>query len=393
MSHITIHRGAHQIGGCVTEIAAGGYKVFLDAGENLSSSDKALPPIQGLTAGDGARSALFLTHYHGDHVGLLPKGLPEIPIYMGQTAKAIQQNYAERVRNRQPDLPGLIGKIKGFAPLERIQVGGIAVTPLMIDHSAFDAYMFIVEAEGRRILYTGDFRLHGVRGKTTPKMLAAYAKDVDYMICEGTTLSRDGEPPMTEKALQQKAKALMQESKYAFVLCGSTHIDRIGAFYHANPKGRLFVCDAYQKKLLETVREFHAGKSGFCAFERVYGYAPNLDAIMEERGFCMLIRQGELFGRMLEKYKGRSLLIYSLWTGYLDDRAKNQGLCEFLAPYRYRVLHTSGHASPPDLKRVYDAVKPKRGLIPIHTDAPEQFRAFVPEDSLIFLEDGVEFPM
>ncbi len=94
---------------------------------------------------------------------------------------------------------------------------------------------------------------------------------------------------------------------------------------------------------------------------------------------------------MLEKYKGRSILVYSMWTGYIDERARNQGLCDFLAPYDYHVLHTSGHASPQDLKRVYECVKPKRGLIPIHTEAPEVFRKFVQEDRLVLLNDGDVF--
>ncbi len=38
--------------------------------------------------------------------------------------------------------------------------------------------------------------------------------------------------------------------------------------------------------------------------------------------------------------------------------------------------------------KVYEAVGPKLGLISIHTDAPELFRAFVPEDKLLLLNDG-----
>jgi ribonuclease J len=80
-----------------------------------------------------------------------------------------------------------------------------------------------------------------------------------------------------------------------------------------------------------------------------------------------------------------------MWSGYLDERAKNEGLCEFLKSYSYRVLHTSGHAAPEDLRRLYETVKPKRGLIPIHTDAPDLFRELVPEGNIILLQDGEEF--
>ena len=68
--NITIHRGANQIGGCITEIATATTKIFIDFGNNLPGSQKA-----ELTANDVAQmttdaDAIFYTHYHGDHVGL-----------------------------------------------------------------------------------------------------------------------------------------------------------------------------------------------------------------------------------------------------------------------------------------------------------------------------------
>jgi len=94
-----------------------------------------------------------------------------------------------------------------------------------------------------------------------------------------------------------------------------------------------------------------------------------------------------------------------MWTGYLDNRKKNQKLIDFLAPYQvsdielakklltsdeynFRILHTSGHASPEDIKKLYEAVNPKQGLIPIHTDSPEMFKELIPNGIVILLDDG-----
>lgn len=69
---LTIHRGTNQIGGCVTEIESGGYRVFIDFGEQLPGTEKALlQPIDGLTCGDVTKSVLFISHYHGDHIGMV----------------------------------------------------------------------------------------------------------------------------------------------------------------------------------------------------------------------------------------------------------------------------------------------------------------------------------
>lgn len=426
MATIVVHRGSQQIGGCVTEIRTKNFRIFIDIGENLPGNFTKLPLVDGLTAGKCDNSALFLTHYHGDHVGCLNDVLPNVPIYIGKTAKEIYRNYAMRVAKESLKR---IENFMTFVPLDHIQIGDIVVTPLMIDHSAFDAYMFVIEADGIRILHTGDFRLHGIRGRKMLKMLSCYAKGIDYIVCEGTTVSRNGETSISEHELQKRAAEMMKDAKYVFVLCASTNIDRIGAFYHANPKGRLFICDQYQKKQLEVVRQNHADKSRFYDFKNVKVYAPNLDKDMEEKGFCMLIRQGEQFKAVLEKFKCKGVLslvsehrmggytvginmnflvIYSMWTGYLDGRAKNQGLIDFLKPYqhsemdkeilapneyRYRELHTSGHASLQDIGKLFETVKPKHGLIPIHTDAPEKFKEIIPSEKIIFLSDGESFEL
>ena len=67
---ITIHRGTDQIGGCVTEYEYDGWKLFVDYGEQLPEAPKSDKPleIEGLTQGDLSRSALLITHYHGDHI-------------------------------------------------------------------------------------------------------------------------------------------------------------------------------------------------------------------------------------------------------------------------------------------------------------------------------------
>lgn len=383
---ITIHRGTHQIGGCVTEISSGNDKVFIDFGADLPGTVCDTPkPVAGLTYPDGSNSALFFTHYHGDHIGRLGEVRDEMPVLMGETAKAIYQNYVERT---QPELLFKASQVSTFGPLETIYVGGITVTPLMVDHSAFDSYMFVIEADGRRVLHTGDFRLHGFRGGRTLDMLRRYATDIDCIICETTNLFRSDTPVMTERELQMHAQKIMEDNKYVFVLCSSTNIDRIGAFYHAGPAGRLFICDEYQKSQLEIVSGRHSRHSSFYDFSHVYSYAPNLDSLMERKGFCMIIRQGNMFTKLLERYKGRSRVIYSMRSGYLKGDTRNKQLADFLHDYDLTFLHTSGHASAQDIAALYHAVNPKTGIIPIHGEAPEQMTKLLPNGRVIVLDDG-----
>ena len=191
---------------------------------------------------------------------------------------------------------------------------------------------------------------------------------------------------------------MLHEYKYVFVLCSSINIDRIAAFYHASREaGRIFVCDNYQCDQLEAVRAAHAEKTSLYDFKNAYtveqieSLSQNFLSFIDDKGFCMLVRSSDKYKAYLERYSGRSIIVYSMWSGYLSGEAANEKLVDLLAPYSFIKLHTSGHATVEALKEVYDTVKPKRGLIPFHSFNPEGFEAIIGKDKVILLSDGEVF--
>jgi ribonuclease J len=79
--------------------------------------------------------------------------------------------------------------------------------------------------------------------------------------------------------------------------------------------------------------------------------------------------------RDLERAKALTgaMVIWSQWEGYLKE-GSGAGLkfdCNARG-IQFEVLHTSGHASIADLKRLAAAVAPK-ALVPIHTFETERF--------------------
>ena len=70
-------------------------------------------------------------------------------------------------------------------------------------------------------------------------------------------------------------------------------------------------------------------------------------------------------------------LIYSQWPGYTDqDRVNIKEWC-VSHNLSFEIQHTSGHADTQTLVRLAQAVSAKR-VIPIHSDAPERLRDFIP---------------
>lgn len=392
---IVIHRGTHQIGGCCTEIRTDQARILIDFGDELPEPGQVSRPLEleGVTHGKPDCGGVFFTHYHGDHVGQLSRILPGIPLYMGEAAKEILSLYQQRVSAHHPAATAeTLAAIRPLHPLGRVRVGDIKVTPLAVDHSAYDAYMFLVEAQGKRILHTGDYRLHGFQGKGVLTALEKYAGQVDVLITEGTTFSRTGQKTVTEGDVEREAIGLLREHKYVFLLCSSTNIDRLAAFAAAAKKvGRLFVCDGYQKSVLDVVAQHGGKRSALYDFSWVLTYGQNLLPLMKEKGFCMPIRAGEWARSLAERFDPKeSFFVYSMWAGYLE---RDPALQALLDGQNSVVLHASGHGSPEQTKAVCDVVRPRIGVIPIHTDAPEQLSKVVGPHPVITLDDGVAYEL
>lgn len=76
---VKIIRGQNQIGGSIIEISTEYTKVIFDIGINLDEQgDVEVPQIEGLFCGDPSYDAVFVSHYHSDHVLATGVGLGSI---------------------------------------------------------------------------------------------------------------------------------------------------------------------------------------------------------------------------------------------------------------------------------------------------------------------------
>ena len=384
---VIIHRGTHQIGGCSTEYRTKNTRILIDFGAELDSESAEPFDIEGVTKGKSDCDAVFFTHYHGDHIGLLDTINPDIPLYMGEISKAIAKILNDRL-SKSPHIKShdvkRVEEIKTFKAARRIQIGDICITPFVVDHSAYDAYMFLIEADGKRVLHTGDFRAHGPRGKGLGTVLEKYVKGVDVVVCEGTTLSRAAAKPETENELKYRIKSVLEENKYVFVVCSSTNIDRIAEICSAVPMGKYCLCDRYQYEVIELIRKTAGEKSPLYKFGKILYYDKNLDDKMLERGFCMFIRANNpAHEKIMETVKDFDpVVVYSMWKGYLEQ----DDIKKFLDGYRRVDMHTSGHADIDTIKKVIDTLNPSQ-IIPIHTETPEAFLK-IAKDKVVLAEDG-----
>ena len=178
---VRIHRGAQEIGGsCVELAAADGSRIVLDVGCPLSADSRSsveLPAVEGFRTPHPSLLGVLVSHPHLDHYGLIPAIATDVPVYIGREAAAV----LSAASFFAPTSAGI--RPQGFLHhREPVTIGPFRVTPHLVDHSAFDAYSLLVEADGRRLFYTGDLRGHGRKGSLFAELLTYPSADVDVLL-------------------------------------------------------------------------------------------------------------------------------------------------------------------------------------------------------------------
>lgn len=390
--NITVHRGKEQVGGNIIEISTKTTRILLDMGRSFST-DKAkrkMPKIEGLSSRPSI-DAVFITHYHEDHVGMVNRVHRTIPIYMGEKAYNILKASDTYKFKR-------LFKVAGFLMHRKsIQIGDIKVTPYSCDHAAYDSYMLYCEADGESVLYTGDFRGHGRAGIN---FISELPKNPDTLICEGSELHHPDRRAVSELELEQKAADIIAKAKGpVFTVQVPLNVDRTVALYNAAHKNsRIFIEDAYMAQIAKA-----AGVPIPCPdkMKDVYAFLPSFirlpwytslknkisKDIIKSKPFVMCVRP--LMHRYIKRLSKKisfegGVLIYSCRKGLQKSwfMKKLVDECEKLG-LEHIHLHAGGHADGPTIKYLIETVTPKN-LIPIHTEYPKEFEKLAPNVNIIY---------
>lgn len=406
---ITIHRGCREIGGTCIELATSSTKILLDAGLPLSLGSANID-ISLFTP-----DAVVISHPHQDHYGLIDTIDPTTPVYIGNLAKNLLD--ATRLFLNDPAKPLHTNNFQYYDKWQTFTIGDFKLTPYLVDHSSVDSYGFLIEAEGKRIFYSGDFRGHGKKSKLFDNIIKNPPPNIDLLFMEGTMLERDNSEFPKESAVQGKIQQIIERQKnISFLISSSQNIDRLVSAYNACVGcNKIFVIDFYTAWVLEHIKKVSPGVRSM-DWQNI---AVLRDGRSSRRQYGVMTKDRSRFGKfmrmvfehtvtgaelhdcpsrylMLGKlHSGRVVqsfaavepvnVIYSQWQGYLKCtdaeyygaetmNAFKQGL---VAGVEYHYAHTSGHAPVEDLQKFATALNPKV-LVPIHTEHPAVFTDLFP---------------
>ena len=437
--HFKIHRGTKEIGGSCVEVWTETTRIVLDFGMPLVNIDgtpfhaknyKVVDPekVKSSAAGSAERqllpdipqlfskpsgASLIISHAHQDHYGLVNYVASDCPVYLGRaTLKLIE------LTNTFTNREWKIKKPCHFNSGESFSIGDIEVTPYLMDHSAFDAYAFMVKAGGKSLFYSGDFRIHGRKRKAFYWFSYNAEKDVDYLLMEGTTIGREDQRFPTEDEIEENLVQTFQETKgINLVYTSGQNIDRLVSIYRACKKtGKLFVIDFYIANVLtDLVSLGHTLPHPCPAYPEIKVRFPHLqtklvinrgqkdlafrfykfkittpEIVKQYKSIVTTVRPSMLADIRHFKNLNEGTLVFSMWSGYKTESETKKFLDDLTAlGMTVKDIHTSGHADLAGLKLMVKALKPKN-IVPIHTLQAAQYKSLFNGVNVLEVDDGEE---
>lgn len=407
MARLRFFGGVGVIGATKVAVEQDGWRVLLDLGadipgrEGLVRHPVALPPGTelrarlllgeapridrlfrpdavdgtGVAGGADGRTALFVTHAHIDHVGLLGWVDPGVPIHAShETARML-----DALEAAGQGLEGGAATVTPMPESEPVAVGPMLVERVPVDHDIPGASGYLVHTEDGVVAYSGDLRLHGRHPERT-LAFAERARGAAALVMEGTTLSGDPRQPVRPEAAVDAAfdSELARTPGLVLLSAYPRDVERVTSLAGiAARRGRRILWPP-----------------ATATFLRAYGVegAAELDAAALDE----VRAQPSRFVVQLAANELGTLLDLSLGPGSVFLHANGEPLGPFQAGWEvlqqwlarlqvpFTVIGSSGHAMPHDLHRVVELVQPKV-LYPVHTTDP--YRLLPPPGTLRVLAE------
>ena len=409
---IIIHRGAGEPGGSCVELAAAKGRLLLDYGAPLDLPglyQRSSPPLL----------AVLISHPHFEQYGGLLHGAlrPGLQVYMSEVMEEVAR-IPVKMSGKGAQLPkGILHYSRG----RKFTVGPFAITPYLMDHTSAEAYAFLVEAEGKKVLYTGHFREHG--NKIFKQFLAVKTGPVDALIVDGAGAGVE-KGPDEEEVLDHVEPMVKGRRGALYFMCAGQDLGLLARLaYLARNTKRFLVVDGYTALLLERLKEL-ALKQGVelklpgldtdylrvirnAATQRIYTLSEYKEIFVRMRpklygwdwvraNLPKLIIPVRANAELWAEEQGIDFANASLVCSGWDDYSEELGMAETLAWFRARGLGVTeipatGHAYFSAIRKLDENRKP-RFIIPLNTLHPEKFTHTFGKRARL-LADGEEFTL
>lgn len=405
---IKIYKGTNEIGGSCIELKTKNTTILLDYGTPLQDTSEQVKIIDNI-------DAILISHPHQDHFGEIVNIENSTPIYCGELSVELM-NAAKIFTGNEI----LENNFQIFEAWKSFEIGDFKITPYLVDHSATDAYAFLIEADGKKVLYSGDFRANGRKSKLFDNIInEKKLKDVDVLLMEGTMIQRSNKDFPDEQSVEDKMFQIIKENnQITFMIGSSQNIDSIVSAYRACKRAKkIFVVDMYTAWILEKLKlvsnsipnmswsdvkvikkfggsyyqKLQENKEYFKGYtSKLFNNIVEIEEIKNNPQDYFLKVSPWHIQKVLDITELKSSnIIYSQWLGYLESEFSDEKTVALFKTLHennnWVYAHTSGHADLPALQKFAHAINPKK-LIPIHTEYKKKFTEYF--ENVLVLEDN-----
>ncbi len=324
--------------------------------------------------------AYIITHGHEDHMGALCFAFNH-----GLAAPVYTTEFASRLIRQRFDEWGLLDEleIKLMTPGKKVSFKHFQLEPCPVNHSIVEALAIAIDTPIGKILHTGDFKIDAEPyfGNTTDLNFFKKLGDegVLLMLSDSTNVERHSDNPSEKTVHDNLLREFTRVQGMTIVTMFSSNVARVGQVFDiARKLGKKVVLAG--RSVDQNVR--FAGELKY--IKKAEDIVVPIEAVDDHDRTKMIIiasgSQGEFRSalrriamgehRYIRIQKGDEVLMSSrfipgneLAINRVINELYRQG-AEVLYESSHQI-HTSGHASRPELERMLKAVRPKF-FVPIH---------------------------
>ena len=359
--------------------------IVLDCGVMFSDLDHfgvefVIPDFSYLKARADKVKAIILTHGHEDHIGAVPYLLKN-----GIRAPLYASNFTSLMLREKLTEFGLIQatEIRTFKMGETFRTKDFTIRTTSVNHSIVDAAALIIDTPIGKIIHTGDFKIDPMPffGQRLDEEVFRKAGEdgVLLLLSDSTNVERHDHSHSDAEVYGSFDKLFAAAEGLTFVAMFSSNVARMAQVFDLAKRQnkRVALCGRSMEKNFELAIEsgyIQDSAGQLIRLDQVEQYDRKDVLVLttgtqgEYRSALFRISQGE--HSLVDLREGDRILMSSRWipgnekeVGRMINNLFKQG-ADVLYEATH-MIHVSGHATRPELKKMIEWTKP-RFFLPIH---------------------------